>query len=80
MPCLVIHLPPPLSWHECHLKQLQLAESSSQLLRNMALEAMDKSICAVLGSHEFQEHAISAPHGALYDVSIITQNREDVYL
>lgn len=58
---------------------MQLADSSSQLLRNMALDAMDKSICAVLGSHQFQERAISDQHGGSYDVSIVTQKLEDVF-
>lgn len=34
---------------------LQLAEHSNQNLRNMALDALDQSICAVLGSEQFGE-------------------------
>lgn len=68
-----LHRVEPL-WDEVIGHFLQLAESSSQLLRNMALDAMDKSICAVLGSHQFQEHAISAPRGALYDLQTKTND------
>ncbi|EFH48553.1 binding protein [Arabidopsis lyrata subsp. lyrata] len=34
---------------------LELAEHSNQNLRNMALDALDQSICAVLGSEQFGE-------------------------
>lgn len=33
---------------------MQLAENSSPLLRNMALDGLDQCICAVLGSDRFQ--------------------------
>lgn len=36
---------------------LQLADNSNQHLRNMALDALDQSICAVLGS-ENEDHAL----------------------
>ncbi|XP_010923723.2 uncharacterized protein [Elaeis guineensis] len=35
-----------------HLQEL--ADSSNAQLRNLALDALDQSICAVLGSHQFQ--------------------------
>jgi len=34
---------------------VQLAVNSNQHLRNMALDALDQSICAVLGSNQFQD-------------------------
>ena len=34
---------------------LQLAENSNQHLRNLALDALDRSICAVLGSSQFED-------------------------
>lgn len=49
-----------ISWHYsglywCFNCILQLAEHSNQNLRNMALDALDQSICAVLGSEQFGE-------------------------
>lgn len=35
---------------------LQLAENTNQHLRNMGFNALDQSICAVLGSDQFQDH------------------------
>ncbi|KAH9688328.1 ARM repeat superfamily protein [Citrus sinensis] len=35
----------------------QLADNSNQHLRNIALDALDQSICAVLGSEKFQDSA-----------------------
>lgn len=35
---------------------LQLSNSTNQHLRNLALQALDQSICAVLGSDEFQNN------------------------
>ncbi|GAB4855419.1 hypothetical protein Ancab_024046 [Ancistrocladus abbreviatus] len=40
---------------------LELAENSNQHLRNMGLDALDQSICAVLGSDQFQQYASSNP-------------------
>ncbi|XP_057539687.1 uncharacterized protein LOC130817800 isoform X2 [Amaranthus tricolor] len=34
---------------------LELAENSNQHLRNLALDALDRSICAVLGSSQFED-------------------------
>ncbi|KAL3516234.1 hypothetical protein ACH5RR_023136 [Cinchona calisaya] len=48
-----LHRVEPL-WDEVVGHFLELSDSSSQHLRNMALDAMDKSICAVLGSDLFQ--------------------------
>ncbi|XP_065852074.1 uncharacterized protein [Euphorbia lathyris] len=35
---------------------LKLAGNSNQLIRNLALDALDQSICAVLGSEQFQNY------------------------
>ncbi|CAI9102822.1 OLC1v1001167C1 [Oldenlandia corymbosa var. corymbosa] len=48
-----LHRVEPL-WDDIVGHFLELADSSSQHLRNMALDALDKSICAVLGSDLFQ--------------------------
>ncbi|GMN25335.1 hypothetical protein TIFTF001_000898 [Ficus carica] len=42
---------------------LELAEKPNQHLRNMALDALDKSICAVLGSDRFPESLSTRPKG-----------------
>ncbi|KAH9688318.1 ARM repeat superfamily protein [Citrus sinensis] len=42
---------------ELRLFLLQLADNSNQHLRNIALDALDQSICAVLGSEKFQDSA-----------------------
>ena len=57
------------SWH--HKNILQLTNSSNQHLRNMALDALDQSICAVLGSDRFQEYIPSKAHSASHDVRIV---------
>ncbi|KAE8729705.1 Cysteine synthase D1 isoform 1 [Hibiscus syriacus] len=38
---------------------LELADNSNQNLRNMALDALDQSICAVLGSEKSEDHTLS---------------------
>ncbi|KAJ6757310.1 NUMOD3 MOTIF FAMILY PROTEIN EXPRESSED [Salix koriyanagi] len=38
---------------------LELADNPNQHLRNMALNALDQSICAVLGSEQFQDYVSS---------------------
>ncbi|WCJ43970.1 ARM repeat superfamily protein [Euphorbia peplus] len=38
---------------------LELADNSNQLIRNLALDALDQSICAVLGSEQFQNYVPS---------------------
>ncbi|KAI5676522.1 hypothetical protein M9H77_07472 [Catharanthus roseus] len=62
-----LHRVEPL-WNEVIGHFLELADSSSQLLRSMALDAMDKSICSVLGSDQFQEHAVSERRGVSLDM------------
>ncbi|XP_024026387.1 protein MON2 homolog [Morus notabilis] len=42
---------------------LELADKPNQHLRNMALDALDKSICAVLGSDHLQESLSTRPKG-----------------
>ncbi|XP_050223198.1 uncharacterized protein LOC126673214 isoform X2 [Mercurialis annua] len=49
---------------------LELANNSNQNLRNMALDALDRSICAVLGSELFQDHVPSRLHGTSHDMEI----------
>ncbi|KFK26462.1 hypothetical protein AALP_AA8G252200 [Arabis alpina] len=49
-----LHRVEPL-WEQVVGHFLELAEHSNQNLRNMALEALDQSICAVLGSEQFGE-------------------------
>ncbi|XP_073141433.1 uncharacterized protein [Henckelia pumila] len=51
-----LHRVEPL-WEEVVLHFLELSESSNPQLQNMALDALDKSICAVLGSDQFQERS-----------------------
>lgn len=50
-----VHLQP--LWHLQNA--LQLADSSNPQLQSLALDALDKSICAVLGSDQFQENTSS---------------------
>ena len=47
---------------------LQLADNSNQHLRNMALDALDQSICAVLGSEQFEDRAMSRSDDNSQDV------------
>ncbi|XVF57298.1 hypothetical protein PTKIN_Ptkin06aG0194000 [Pterospermum kingtungense] len=47
---------------------LELADNSNQHLRNMALDALDQSICAVLGSEQFEYHAMSRSDDNSQDV------------
>ncbi|KAK3011261.1 hypothetical protein RJ639_010612 [Escallonia herrerae] len=61
-----LHRVEPL-WDEVIGHFLELAESSNQHLRNMALDALDQSICAVLGSDQFQEHESPRSHCASND-------------
>ncbi|XP_021742311.1 protein MON2 homolog [Chenopodium quinoa] len=41
---------------------LELAENSNQQLRSIALDALDRSICAVLGSDQFQDRVASGSY------------------
>ncbi|KAF2298518.1 hypothetical protein GH714_023926 [Hevea brasiliensis] len=45
-----------------------LADNSNQHLRNMALDALDQSICAVLGSEQFQDYVSSRLNGTSDDM------------
>ncbi|KAK7838901.1 protein mon2 like protein [Quercus suber] len=56
-----LHRVEPL-WDEVVGHFLELAENSNQNLRNMGLDALDQSICAVLGSDQFQENTPSRPY------------------
>ncbi|XWS42471.1 hypothetical protein CRYUN_Cryun16bG0016700 [Craigia yunnanensis] len=47
---------------------LELADNSNPHLRNMALDALDQSICAVLGSEQFEDHTISRSQDNSQDV------------
>lgn len=57
-----LHRVEPL-WDQVVGHFLELADNSNQHLRNMGLDALDQSICAVLGSDQFQENTPSRPHG-----------------
>lgn len=57
-----LHRVEPL-WDELVGHFLELADSSNQQLRNMALDALDQSISAVLGSDQFLENASLRPRG-----------------
>lgn len=50
---------------------LQLANSPNHHLRTMALNALDQSISAVLGSELFEEKALSRHHVVCDDVTFI---------
>ena len=50
------------------LSALQLADKPSPQLRNMALDALDQSICAVLGSDHLQDSSSTRPKGSLQTV------------
>ncbi|URE10745.1 hypothetical protein MUK42_14902, partial [Musa troglodytarum] len=41
-------------WDQIVAHLLELADNSNPQVRNLALDALDQSICAVLGSDEFQ--------------------------
>ncbi|KAE8010084.1 hypothetical protein FH972_006478 [Carpinus fangiana] len=53
-----LHRVEPL-WDEVVGHFLELADNSNQHLRNMGLDALDQSICAVLGSDQFQDNTPS---------------------
>ncbi|WOG82786.1 hypothetical protein DCAR_0101954 [Daucus carota subsp. sativus] len=50
-----LHRVEPL-WDDVVAHFLELSNSTNQHLRNLALQALDQSICAVLGSDEFQNN------------------------
>ncbi|XP_071724220.1 uncharacterized protein [Rutidosis leptorrhynchoides] len=62
-----LHRVEPL-WDQVVGHFLELADNSNQHLRNMALDALDQSICAVLGSEQFQDHVSSKAHGTSGEV------------
>ncbi|XWS58298.1 hypothetical protein CRYUN_Cryun08bG0021900 [Craigia yunnanensis] len=62
-----LHRVEPL-WDQVIGHFLELADNSNQHLRNMALEALDQSICAVLGSEQFEDHAMSRSDDNSQDV------------
>ncbi|XP_021281525.1 protein MON2 homolog isoform X2 [Herrania umbratica] len=62
-----LHRVEPL-WDQVVGHFLELADNSNQHLRNMALDALDKSICAVLGSEQFEDHALSRSNENSKDV------------
>lgn len=53
-----LHRVEPL-WDHVVSHFLELADNANQHLRNMALNALDQSICAVLGSEQFQDYVSS---------------------
>ncbi|OMO62280.1 hypothetical protein CCACVL1_22908 [Corchorus capsularis] len=68
-----LHRVEPL-WDQVVGHFLELADNSNQHLRNMALDALDKSICAVLGSEQFEYHAMSKSDDNTQEVG--TKERE----
>ncbi|XP_052193720.1 uncharacterized protein LOC127802068 isoform X3 [Diospyros lotus] len=62
-----LHRVEPL-WDQVVAHFIELANSPNQLLKNMGLGALDQSICAVLGSDQFQEHPASRLYGTSSDV------------
>lgn len=61
-----LHRVEPL-WDQVVGHFLELADNPNQHLRNMALDALDQSICAVLGSDQFQDYTPPGPHDTLHD-------------
>lgn len=62
-----LHRVEPL-WDQVVGHFLELADNSNQHLRNIALDALDQSICAVLGSKQFQDNTSSRHHGTSDEV------------
>ncbi|CAA0836755.1 ARM repeat superfamily protein [Striga hermonthica] len=69
-----LHRVEPL-WDDIVGHFLELADSSNPLLQTMALDALDKSISAVLGSDQFQENASSNSVDAPTDLIIQSKLR-----
>ncbi|KAI8555870.1 hypothetical protein RHMOL_Rhmol05G0207500 [Rhododendron molle] len=65
-----LHRVEPL-WDQVVGHFLELADNSNQHLRNKAFDALDQSICAVLGSDQFQENAAFRLHVESCDVRIV---------
>ncbi|XP_043815885.1 protein MON2 homolog isoform X2 [Manihot esculenta] len=68
-----LHRVEPL-WDQVVGHFLDLADNPNQHLRNMAFDALDQSICAVLGSERFQDYVPSRHHGMSDDV--VTMHKE----
>ncbi|KAF8388069.1 hypothetical protein HHK36_026735 [Tetracentron sinense] len=51
-------------WDQVVGHLLELADNTNQHLRNMALDALDQSICSVLGTDKFQGFTLSRHHVA----------------
>ncbi|KAJ9185886.1 hypothetical protein P3X46_005466 [Hevea brasiliensis] len=68
-----LHRVEPL-WDQVVSHFLDLADNSNQHLRNMALDALDQSICAVLGSEQFQDYVPSRLNGTSDDME--TRHKE----
>ncbi|KAJ4719601.1 Protein MON2-like protein [Melia azedarach] len=68
-----LHRVEPL-WDQVVGHFLELADNSNQQLRNIALDALDQSICAVLGSEQFQNNLSSSHHDTSNKVE--TKQRE----
>ncbi|XP_022719220.1 protein MON2 homolog isoform X2 [Durio zibethinus] len=62
-----LHRVEPL-WDQVVDHFLELADNSNQHLRNMALDALDQSVCAVLGSEKFEDRALSKSDDNSQDV------------
>ncbi|KAI9186171.1 hypothetical protein LWI28_014359 [Acer negundo] len=62
-----LHRVEPL-WDQVVGHFLELADNSNNHLRNIALDALDQSICAVLGSEQFQDNASSRQHDTTEEV------------
>ncbi|XP_057962995.1 uncharacterized protein LOC131154318 isoform X2 [Malania oleifera] len=69
-----LHRVEPL-WDQVVGHFLELADNSNQQLRIMALDALDQSICAVLGLDQFQRHASSTLHGTPHEGTMDTELR-----
>ncbi|XP_059649380.1 uncharacterized protein LOC132295225 isoform X2 [Cornus florida] len=63
-----LHRVEPL-WDQVVRHFLELADSSNQQLRNMALDALDQSICAVLSSDQFQDDTPPRAHSTSNDMN-----------
>lgn len=58
---------------------LQLANSPNHHLRAMALNALDQSISAVLGSDQFEEHALSRHLGVCENVPFLCLSIQELH-
>ncbi|KAL8251600.1 hypothetical protein R6Q59_035293 [Mikania micrantha] len=58
-------------WDEVVGHFIELANSPNHHLRAMALNALDQSISAVLGSDQFEEYALSRHHGIKTEMKVL---------